>query len=454
MSADGLLDAVRSIAGRAEGGEALEAWASHEREFEVKVHGGEVESISVSEPRGIGVRIIDDGRMGFSFTTDLTEGGVDAVLAAARSNARWTTPDECARIGTISAAGTDPSLLLLTSPAFGDATPADKVSLALELERAARALDPRVRTVEDAVYADTDTSLAIATSAGAEGSFRRTDAWCYVVAIATEGDDTEVAFDFDLARALDGLDPADVAARAVAKAVGVLGAHKIPSARMPVIFDPYTAAQFLGVLGNAITAEAVQKGRSLFAGKEGEAVAAASLSLIDDGRVPGAPGSAPWDAEGVPTTRTVVIEAGRLNSFLYDSTTACRAGRDSTGNAARAGFKSAPKPSATNLTIESTGHSRADVLAAAGARAFLVQDFHGVHSGANPISGDFSVGATGRLVSGGEVGEAVKEVTIAAPMLEILCGIEAVADDLRWLPFGGSYGGATTLIAEMTVAGS
>ncbi len=241
--------------------------------------------------------------------------------------------------------------------------------------------------------------------------------------------------------------------RAARKALGVLGAKKIPSERMPVLFEPYVAGQFLGVLGSALTAEAVQKGRSLFAGRIGQQVAAEGLSLVDDGRVEAAPGSAPWDGEGVPTQRTEVIRSGQLVSFLYDTTTARRENRSSTGNASRGGFKSTPHPSPTNLAFSPTGETRAEVLRRAG-RAFLVQDFHGVHSGANPISGDFSVGATGRIVEGGEDGAPVKEVTIAAPMLHILTSVVAVADDRRWLPFGGSYGGATTLVAEMTVAGS
>jgi PmbA protein len=190
----------------------------------------------------------------------------------------------------------------------------------------------------------------------------------------------------------------------------------------------------------------------LFADRIGERVAAEGVTLVDDGRLEGALASAPWDAEGVATRRTEVIGDGVLASFLYDTTSARREGRASTGNASRAGFKSVPHPSPSNLAFEPTHDARDEVLRQAG-RALLVQDFHGVHSGANPVSGDFSVGATGRLLENGGLGQAVKEVTIAAPMLEILRRIVAVAGDRRWLPFGGSYGGATTLVSEMTVAG-
>ncbi|MDQ4024348.1 MAG: TldD/PmbA family protein, partial [Actinomycetota bacterium] len=332
------------------------------------------------------------------------------------------------------------------------AGPDDKAAFTVRLEQATRAADPRIRT-EEAIYSDSDTEVAIATSTGVEGDYRRTDAWCYSVAIAEDGDDTQVAFEFDLARGLGALDADAVARRAADRALSILGARKVPSARMPVVFDPYTSGQFLGVLASALTAEAVQKGRSLFAGRIGEQVAGPALTLVDDGRVAGAPGSAPWDAEGTPTRRTSVIESGTLASFLYDVTSARREGRASTGNASRSGFKSGPHAAPTNLAFDSTGESRAEILRNAG-RALLVQDFHGVHSGTNPISGDFSVGATGRLIENGDLTQPVREVTIAAPMLDILARIVAVGTDRRWLPFGGSYGGATTLVSEMTVAGA
>jgi PmbA protein len=446
-----LLDLASSIAARSVGDEQVEAYVTHERELYVKAFEGEVEAISSAEPRGAGVRLISGGRVGFAYTTDLTDEGIAAVVAQARDNSASATPDEAAGMGEVWTRPPE-DVPGLVDESHRAATPDEKVAFAIELEQATRSADPRIRT-EEAIYSDSDGEVAIATSAGVTGRYRRTDAWCYSVAIAEDGDDTQVAFEFDLGRGLASLDAAAVARRAADRALSILGAKKIPSGRMPVVFDPYTSGQFLGVLANALTGEAVQKGRSLFAGRLEEQVAAPSLTLIDDGRVAGAPGSAPWDAEGTPTRRTEVIGAGTLRSFLYDVTSARREGRSSTGNAARSGFKSAPGPSPTNLAFDSTGESRADVLRFAG-RALLVQDFHGVHSGANPISGDFSVGATGRLIENGELTQPVREVTIAAPMLDVLARIVAVATDRRWLPFGGSYGGATTLVSEMTVAGA
>ena len=446
-----LLDLAQKAAGEARNGEAIEAFLTHQRDFEVKVYDGEVESLSSAEPRGAGIRVVDGGRVGFSYTTDLSDPGLKAAVDAARENAKYATEDEAVGLAD---AWTEPVADIdgLIDNGQPDVAPERKIDFAIEVERITRSVDDRIRT-EEAGYSDSESEVVIATSTGIAGSYRRTDAWCYTVAIATDGDDTQIGFEFDLARGVAALDAELVARHAAEKALTTLGAGKIPSGRMPIILDPYVAGRFLGVLGVALTGEAVQKGRSLFAGKIGERVADERVTMIDDGRATGAPGAAPWDAEGVPTQRTPVISAGKLESLLYDLTSARREGRASTGNATRAGFKSGPGPSPSNLALEPTGETKEEVFARAGT-ALWVHDFHGVHSGTNPVSGDFSVGVTATLLENGVPSKPVKEVTIATPMLDILSRIEAVADDRRWLPFGGAYGGATTLISEMTVAGS
>lgn len=451
MSEDLLALAAR-LAGEARKGEDVEAFVTHERDFSCKAYAGEVETVSSSEPRGAGVRVVASGRVGFAYTTDLGARGLKDMLRRARENARYSTADDAVGLAPAWEGAVD-DVPGLHDPRLGAVGPDDKAAFAVGLDKATQAADDRIRTVEEAVYADSETEVALATSTGVSGRYRRTDTWCYSVAIAADGDDTEVGFEFEIGRSLEDLDLESVAQRAAGRAVEVLGAEKIPSARMPVIFDPYTAGQFLGVVAAALTGEAVQKGRSLFAGRVGDEVAAATLTLVDDGRIEGAPGSSPWDAEGTPTQRTEVIGDGILKSFLYDLTSARREGRGSTGNATRAGFKSPPGPAPSNLAFDTTGESPGAILKKAG-RALLVLNLHGVHSGANPVSGDFSVGVTGLLIDRGAPVRPVKEITIAAPMLEILSRIEAVADDRRWLPFGGSYGGATTLVSEMTVAGT
>ena len=278
---DDLLDLALAIADRASGPEAVESFVTHERNFEVKVYEGAVESLASAEPRGAGVRVVSKAKVGFAFTTDLSDDGINALVSAARDNATHATSDNAVALAEPS---DEPQAQIagLFDDAQSSVLPEDKVAFAMELERATRAVDERIRNVEEAVYSDSLTHVAIANSSGLAGSYQRSDAWCYSMAIAEEDGDTQIGFEFDLARGIGSLDPGAVGLRAAERGLGVLRAKKIPSARMPVVFDPYTAGQFLGVLGSALTGEAVQKGRSLFAGRIGEEVAASNLALVDD----------------------------------------------------------------------------------------------------------------------------------------------------------------------------
>ncbi|MGH2816718.1 MAG: TldD/PmbA family protein, partial [Actinomycetota bacterium] len=334
---------------------------------------------------------------------------------------------------------------------LAEADPERKVALALDLEARTRAADPKVTQVESARYGDVVGEVAIASSLGVAGSFAVSHAWCVSVALATEDGQSQVGYAVDAARALDDLDPGPVAAEAATRAVRMLGATKPPTRTVPVVFDRMVAPSLLGVVLAGLSAEEVQKGRSLFADKLGQRVGAAGLRLVDDGRLVDGPGAAPFDSEGVPTRRTVLIEGGELQCFLHNTATAARGDASSTGNARRGSFKSTPGVSAHNLFLVPGELDQAGLLAQAG-EGLLVQDVSGVHSGANPITGDFSVGVSGLLFRGGELAEPVREATVAAQLLDILQGIVAVGSDLRFTT--GSIGGSSLLVGQMTVAGA
>jgi PmbA protein len=203
------------------------------------------------------------------------------------------------------------------------------------------------------------------------------------------------------------------------------------------------------VLAGALSAEAVQKGRSLFADLAGERVGSELFTLVDDGRLLEGPAASPFDDEGVATGRTELFQEGVLTAFLHNSYTAHRGGTTSTGNARRAGYKSVPGVGTSNFYLQAGGTPVAKLLARADG-GVLIQDVSGVHSGANPISGEFSVGATGLRIGGGTLGAPLREMTVASTLPEMLAGITAVGDDLR---FFTSVGVPTVLISEMTVAG-
>jgi PmbA protein len=394
--------------------------------------------------------VVTDGRLGYAYTADLSDDGLRECLAEARANLEVSGEDPG---NVLPEASAYQALEGLFDTRLADTDPERKVALALDLEARTRAADPKVTQVESARYGDVVGEVAVASSLGISGSFAVTHAWCVSVAMATEDGESQIGYAVDAARALEDLDPGPVAREAADRAVRMLGATKPPTRTIPVVFDRMVAPSLLGVLLAGLSAEEVQKRRSLFADRLGQRVGAAGLRLVDDGRLAAGPGAAPFDGEGVPTGRTVLIEDGVLQCFLHNTASAAREGGGvhSTGNARRGSFKSTPGISANNLFLEPGDLDQPGLLARAG-EGLLVQDVSGVHSGANPITGDFSVGVSGLLFRDGQLAEPVREATVAAHLLDILKAIDAVGSDLRFTT--GSIGGSSLLIGEMTVAGA
>jgi PmbA protein len=439
---------VQRLAGQAAAGEGVEAYAEQTTRTEINAFEGEVERLTSASSTGVGVRVVRDGRLGYAYTADLREDGLRQCLAEARANLEVSTEDP----GNVlpNAAPIEPLAGLFDARQV-EVSPERKVQLALDLEARTRTANPKVTKVETASYGDAVVQVAIASSTGVNGSLALTRAWCYSMALATQDGESQMGYGIDTARSLDDLDIEPVAAEAAERAVRLLGATKPPTRTVPVVFDRMVAPSLIGVLLAGLSAEAVQKHRSLFADKLGEQVGAPGLQLVDDGRLLDGPGAAPFDDEGVPTTRNVLLADGVLQRFLHNTASAAREGASSTGNASRASFKSTPGISAHNVFFEPGDKDQAGLLAQAG-EGLLVQDMTGVHSGANPITGDFSVGVSGLWFRNGELAEPVREATVAAHLLDILKGIVAVGSDLRWTT--GSIGGSSLLIGHMTVAGA
>jgi PmbA protein len=443
-----LLDLCDAAVAAAADGEALEAYAEESRHTEASALRGEVEGLRFAESRGVGVRVIRDGRVGYAWAADPDADEVRTAVGRARENAALAEPDEAHVLPPAEEAEPMPELFREASAAVPTA---DKVEMALEIERRAISRDPRSTRVDLAQVGDAVSRVAIASTTGVRAGSARTDAWCVVVTLAGDDDETQTGFSFRIGRGLDQLEWEPVVDEAVERGVRLLGATKPPTARVPVILDRYAASSFLGVLAGAVSADAVQKRRSLFADREGERIGSELFTLVDDGRHPDGPAAAPFDDEGTPTGRTELFTAGVLNGFLYDAVTAARAGRGrrSTGNGRRSGYRSVPGVGTTNFYVEA-GTSSFEELLARAEGGVLIQEVSGVHSGANPISGEFSVGATGLRVSGGALGEPLREMTIASTLPEMLAAVTGVGDDLR---FFSSVGTPTILIGEMTLAG-
>ena len=432
----------------AAGATDAEAWAEESTSRRVRVYEGRVESLSDAGGRGVGVRAFAGGRTGYAYGTDLSDAGVAELARAAREAAEVADEDEHAGLpdefGSTSLEG-------LASPRLADWSTEQKVELALAVERAARAA-PGVTQVENAVYSDAEGSVALANSRGFSGGYDATQAWAYASAFAGEGADLMTGLGVGLGRDPGALDPEAIGGEAADRALALVGARRPSSRRCPVVLDAIVAASFIGFIGSMVSADAVQRGRSLFEGREGEEVADPALRIADDATDPEGPASAPFDGEGTASRPTRLLEDGRLQSFLFDTRTARRAGRASTGNASRGSYRSPPSVGASNLVVE-PGSGDFESLVQSAGDGLYVTDVAGLHSGVNPVSGTFSVGAAGRLIENGELGTPVRELTIAGDLVAMLKSVRAVGAESRWVPFAGSVKAPPLLLAEMSVSG-
>jgi PmbA protein len=445
-AARGAVDAALSA-----GAGDAEAYVSESVEREVRVHGGTIESLTGATQRGLGLRAWLGGRVGYAYGTDLGEAGIAALAARAVEAARAADEDEFA--GPPAPSAEPPPELELRDPSIDSWSMAEVAELALAVEREALAADPRVAGVEQAVYAGSADHVAVASSTGVAGEYRSSGCYAYAMVLARGEEGSETGLGFDLARGPAALDPAAAGREGARRATAMIGAGKPDSRSCPVVLDPTVAASFLGIVGGALGADAVQRGRSPFADRVATQVGAEAVTLHDDGLDPAGPATAPFDGEGRSSARTALIEAGTLRTYLFDTYTARRGGTASTSSAGRSGYRSLPRVSASNLVLDAGGLGFEELLGEAGEGIF-VTDVAGLHSGVNPVTGVFSVGASGRAIRGGELAEPVREFTIASDLVSMLGSVRAAGAEARWVPFGGSVRTPALLIGEMTVAGA
>jgi PmbA protein len=304
--------------------------------------------------------------------------------------------------------------------------------------------------VSSADYADSRSEVALVSTTGISSVRSKTTAFISVDTIVGQGAETQTGSGFSVGRGPGELVPDAAMDDAVSRAVRLLGAQKVPSTQCTVVFDARVVSTLLGVIASALSGEAVVKGRSFFAGRIGEPVATGAVTLVDDPTDPRAFGASSHDGEGLAARRNVLIADGVLAMFVYDSVSARRAGTASTGSAVRGGFAGTPSAGCRALVL-SPGSRGLDEMVAGVGEGLYVQSVTGVHSGVNPVSGDFSVGAEGLRISGGSLGQPVREVTVASTLQRMLQSVVEVGGDLQWLP--GLAAGQSLAIAEMSLSG-
>jgi len=446
------VEELQAIADRvvamAQPGEHVEAFVSRDAETDVRVYEGQVEHFVAAQTEGVGIRVIRDGRTGFAYAGVLDESAVAEVLAEARDNVQFGTPDEWAGLAEFD--GVEVIQQDLWSDALADYSTDGKVALAKELERLTLATDPRVR-VDDANYADVASESAVANTSGIRRTGRENGCYVVVSTMADDADETQTGFGFSVGRSPDEFDLAKAAQEASDRATRLLGATKPSTKRTTVVLDPYITASFLGVISSTLNGESVAKGRSLFKDRMGESVANSIVTLIDDPTNPKAYTATELDGEGLAARRNVLIDGGVLQQFVHSSYSARRVGTRSTGNAIRGGFKGTPGVGCLALQLL-PGTRDQQALIADIDDGVLVQSVSGLHSGVNAISGDFSVGASGLKITNGQVAGPIREFTIASTLQRMLHDVAEIGNDVDWLPMRAA--GVSLVIRDVTLSGA
>ncbi len=429
-------------------GERIEVTLSRGASTIVRVHDAEVESLTSAGSAGAGIRVIREGRLGFAHCGSLDPDVLADTLAEARDNTRFAEPDEHQAIA-------DPDgVEIVPQQMWHDEVIAlpvdDKVALALELERLVTGRDPRVGSARVTTYGDGWGQNALVSTAGIRVGSEATSCSVGTQPLARDGDETQIGWGSDAARVPGGLDLERVAGEAVERATKLLGARKPVSARMPIVLEPRLALTLMGIVAGMLSAESVQKGRSPFADRLGDQIASPLVNLVDDPTRSASLAAEEHDGEGLACRANPLLTAGVLQRFLFDATTARRGATTSSASAVRSA-RGLPTPGPQLLVLEpgttSTEQLRRDLPL-----ALAVESFSGLHSGVNPVSGDFSVGAEGVMIRGGELAEPVRELTLASTLQRLLLGVVAIGDDFEWLPSGN--GAATTCVEDVSVSGA
>jgi PmbA protein len=438
-------DAVRRAM---EGGAtAAEAVAREASEFSTVVRLGQVETLKESGASSMGLRVFFGQRAASTYTSDLSPAGIQQMLSAALELARITSEDLHAGLPEPGQLGAISGDLDLYYEDVYSLPSEERIAYARRAEEAALQHDPRIRNSEGGSFDAAVGHRVLANSHGFVGQYRRSYCSVAAIPIAEENGSMERDFWYSVARSLGRLDsPEHVGRVAAQRALRRLGARKVKTQRVPVVFDPMVARSLLENVFEAVNGDAIYRGASFLAGKLGERVAGDNVTVVDDGTLPGGFGTSPFDDEGVPTQRTVVIERGVLKSYLLNAYAARKLGLKTTGNAAR-GLAGTPGIGVGNFFFEQGTKTPQEIIAEVRDGLYLTE-FLGF--GVNLVTGDFSRGAAGMWIVNGELAYPVHEITVAGNLREMLNNISVIGNDLE---FRGSVAAPTLRIDGLTVAG-
>ena len=440
------VDVVRRAT--AAGASAAEAVVRDGDEFSTVVRLGQVETLKESAYRAMGMRVFFGQRAASTYTSDFSPAGITRLVEGALALAKVTSEDPHSGLPEPGQFGSLAGNLELYHEDVAALPAAGRIAQARRAEQAALEADPRIQNSDGGSFDAAAGRKVLANSLGFVGEYRRSYCGISAVPIAQQdGCAMQRDFWYSVARSLARLEsPEEVGREAARRTLRRLGARKVKTAHVPVVFDPLVGQSLLGSLFEAASGDAIYRSASFLEGKLGEPVAGENVTVVDDGTMPGGFGTSPFDGEGVPTRRTVVVERGVLRSYLLNSYTARKLGLATTGNAAR-GLAGNPGIGAGNFYLEPGTQTPQEILAGI-PEGLYVTEMMGF--GVNLVTGDFSRGASGLWISQGELAFPVEEITVAGNLKEMLRNISAIGNDLE---FRGSVACPTLRIDGLTVAG-
>ncbi|MCL2218038.1 MAG: TldD/PmbA family protein [Defluviitaleaceae bacterium] len=435
---------------KAKGFEDYELYYSAGNGFSVRVFKGEIAEYKNSSTEGVGFRGTYGGKMGYSYSEKLDTALIVPMLANAMANAGIIEEEEVEKLypGDKEYQKVDGY-----SPAINDTEASEKIQMALDMEKYALSLDPRLTMADYCSVANQESHVAISNSYGLDLSQKTNRAYAYMLARAEEDGVTKSGMEVWYGKNFADFDYKSLAKKAVDTAVSYLGASPVPTGEYPVIFDTYTAADLFGVFSKIFIAESGQKGFSLLnKDKVGETIAAPHVTIRDDGITELSLENSAFDAEGVATQNKAVIENGVLKTLLYNTKSAAKDGVESTGNASKPSFGGAISTSTGNFYLVPGEKSFEDLISGV-ENGVLITELAGLHSGANVVSGDFSFSADGFLIENGKIARPIDQITVAGNFYELLKNISEVGSDLRFHYFSGLIGMPSFLTGGLKIAG-
>lgn len=430
------------------GATAADVIAREDTEFSTVVRLGQVETLKESGSRGLGLRVFVGQRTASTYSSDFTREGIERMVQGAIELAHVTSEDRFAGLPDPGQLGSISTDLKLYYDDVYSLPPSERIDYARRAEQAALGADSRLTNSEGGSFDASTGHKVLANSLGFLGESRRS--YCSVAAIPiaqAENGAMQRDFWFSVARTLSKLEaPEEVGREAARRTLRRLGARKIASTKVPVVLDPLVAGSILDNVFDAASGDAIYRQSSFLVGMLGKKVAGDSITVIDDGAMPGGFGSTPFDGEGVPTRRTPVIENGVLRSYLLNTYTARKLGLETTGNASRA-LSGNPGIGSGNFFMQPGRKSSREIIADVKSGLYITE-FLGF--GVNTVTGDFSRGASGLWIENGELTFPVEEITVAGNLKEMLRNISEIGNDLE---FRGSTASPTIRIDGMIIAG-